>query len=276
MKKIIMTIAAVMVMMVVATVSRAAIYDQTGPVIPSSYYAAEGTASLTVDNGSTWGGTSIWIADTPGTSGTLDVLSGGTVTLSFALDVGNNPGAGQTAVLNVVDGNINTTGGGDLRLGVTSGTSTMTISGNSSVIVNDDFQMNVAGNTTATLNMNGGLLDAGWIMLEYSGSGGSSTINLNGGRIQTHEVRFLADADALIVYTGGELLVEDSTMTEAQMTTFIANGDIDVSGAAAYSVTSMTVGGMDYTALVIPEPATIGLLGVAGIGMLVVRRRLMM
>ncbi len=54
---------------------------------------------VTVSNGATLNaGNAIWIADDVGSNGTLKVLSGGTVNISSLLDVGNGPGAGQTAM----------------------------------------------------------------------------------------------------------------------------------------------------------------------------------
>ena len=229
--------------------------------------AAHATSYLSVDeyhnnspytiDGATETWTAAWIADESGYNGEMTVANGGTLNLDDLLDVGNGPGAGHTAVLNVIDANITT--GADLRIGVSSGTSTMTVSGDSVIDVGDDLWMNVGGNTTAILNMKGGLLTTGWFQFEDTTTG-TCTVNLSGGTMRLGEIRRLDYANTSIVVTGGKLLVSTTHMTVAQMNGFIASGDIDVSGALGYYVTTMNVDGTDYTALVVPKPATLGLL----------------
>ena len=229
----------------------------------NSPYVINGTSE-------TWD--TVWIADQPGYNGEMTITNGGALNL-YHIDVGNDPGAGQTADLFVIDSTVTTTE--DLRIGDRSGTSTLTVSGNSLIDVGDDLWMNSGGNTTSILNMNGGLLKTGWLQF-YDVTTGSSTINLSGGRMQLGELRRIGYDNATVVFTGGELLVSTNTMTVAQMNGYIASGDIDVSGAPSYSVTTMNVDGTEYTTLAIPEPATLGLLGFVGAGFLVVRRRRMM
>ncbi len=233
------------------------------------------TNVLTVSNGSTLGfGNALWIADYPGTNGTVN-LTNATMNVASLIDIGNDPGASSTAALNITDSNVSVTGGsGDIRVGVQSGTDSMTVSGNSTVDIVDDLLIAVANSSDpgadATVTVNGGLVKVGAV-LNFVDDEGTAKFYLNGGRVQTHELRDVDQANADFIYTGGELLVNQATMSESDMNTLISNGDIDVSGAASWSVTTMNVDGTNYTALV-PEPASIGLL-LFGFGLLFRRRK---
>jgi hypothetical protein len=74
---------------------------------------------------------------------------------------------------------------------------------------------------------------------------GQSRIFLNGGLLQGEGLEFNTPADSRIVYKGGELLINKSALTEADMQNLIDIGKIDVSAAPAYEIT--TIG--DYTIL---------------------------
>ena len=200
---------------------------------------------VTVSNGATWSlGNAIWIADDPGSNGTLKVLSGGTVNIGSLLDVGNSPGDGHTADAIVEDGNLNITGGwGDLRVGVYNGTCTLTISGSSTVKILDS--LSIVG-TSGKVVLNGGDL--------VVGTDPASASNNDGGTIHF-------GANGNLYYNGGRLLV--SGMTESDMQGYIDSGKIVPS--ISYSIQTVQYEGKSYTALV-PEPATIGLLGLGAFG----------
>jgi len=208
---------------------------------------------VTVSNGASWSlGNAFWMADNPGSNGTLKVLSGATVNIGSLLDVGNGPGTGHTADAIVDGGNINVTGNwGDLRVGVSNGTSTMTVSGDSNVSMIDSLYIDLGG-SSGTVTLNDGQI--------IVGTDPSSASNNDGGTVHF-------GSNGTLYSNGGKLLV--SGMTETEMQSHIDSGDIVPS--ISYSITTMNVEGKDYTALV-PEPASIGLL-VLGFGLGFRRRR---
>ena len=204
---------------------------------------------ITVSNGATWTlGNALWIADDPGSNGTLKVLSGATVNIGSLLDVGNGPGSGHTADVVVEDAYINVTGGwGDIRVGVYSGTSTMTISGNSTVKMLDSLTIDTGG-SSGTVTLNSGDL--------VVGTDPASASNNNGGQIYF-------GSNGKLYYNGGRLLV--SGVDEAGMQSYIDDGKIIPS--ISYSIQTVQYEGKSYTALV-PEPATIGLILVGLFGLI--------
>ncbi len=199
---------------------------------------------VTVSDSATWNvGNAIWIADDPGSNGTLKILSGATVNIGSLLDVGNGPGSGHTADVIVDNGYLNVTGNwGDLRVGVYSGTSTLTVSGNSKITMIDSLVL-VVGSATGTLTLNDGMI--------VVGTDPSSSSNNDGGKLYIN-------SGGKLYYNGGKLLVSGNT--EAELQSFIDDGKIVPS--ISYSITTMQYEGKSYTALV-PEPNVIGLLSLS-------------
>lgn len=120
------------------------------------------------------------------------------------------------------------------------------------------------------LTINDGLMTAATeIRLGVSGGGdtGESRVFLNGGKLLGEDLQFNM-TNSQIIFTGGELWINGGAVSEAAMQSFIDTGKIDVSGAPGYSI--YTDAG--YTVLV-PEPATVVLLGLGGLSLIRRRRR---
>jgi hypothetical protein len=129
-----------------------------------------------------------------------------------------------------------------------------------------DVSWNLDG--TSHLTINGGVMTAAdAIRLGVSGGGdtGQSRIFLNAGVLQGEDLQFNM-SDSLIVLAGGQLRINSAALSEADMLNLITTGKIDVSGVPTYSIYTDA----EYTVLV-PEPATVVLLGLGGLGL--IRRR---
>ncbi len=98
------------------------------------------------------------------------------------------------------------------------------------------------------LTINGGTMVSDSMISVGSPGGddfGQSRVFLNGGLLKGEGLEFNIPADSRIVYKSGELWINKSTLTKADMQNLIDIGKIDVSAAPAYEIT--TIG--DYTVL---------------------------
>lgn len=242
--------------------------------------AASNAQNLTVEGAPvTWDNTAnsyayVWIADAPGSNGELNLINGASLTASGVIDVGNNPGAAQTAGLNVTDSTVTMTGTAKLRLNTYDGISVMTVNGSSDVTTSI-LEMNAGNSAThgdATLTINGGLVKATSYFDMLAAN--SSTLNINGGTLRVDGFYGITRTTSDVFFNGGEFQILSSAKDEAGLQAWVDDGHIDVSGAPGYQISTVDVGGTSYTTLAIPEPATIGLLGFAGLGLLAIRRRL--
>lgn len=232
------------------------------------------------------------VGDDNGSIGTLNVI-GGTVKTGSHLIIANR--AGSTGYMNI-SGNatievgnklyMNDGGGADAFSQIIMDSGTVTTGGN--CYFNDD-----AGPSTAYFIMNGGtfssggVIDISWnldgtshltmndgemsaadaISLGVGGGGdtGESRIFLNGGKLLGEDLQFNM-SDSKIVYTAGELWINSGALSETGMQDLIDTGKIFPTGS--YGI--ITDGA--YTVL-IPEPATLVLLGLGGVTLIRRRKR---
>lgn len=90
------------------------------------------------------------------------------------------------------------------------------------------------------LTINGGMMQAGQKIFVGRPGGndfGQSRIFLNGGLLQGEGLEFNIPADSLIIYRGGELRINKSSLTEADMQNLIDIGKIDV--PSDYEITTI-------------------------------------
>jgi hypothetical protein len=236
----------------------------------------------------------IKLGDDPGSIGTMNVVNG-RVEIGDDLIVTNRAGGtgylniSGDSVINIADKFYMNDGGGSGSLSyVVMDGGVVTTVGNT--YLNDD-----AGPSEAYFTLNGGIFNSGgvidvsWnldglshltindgemtaadaIRMGVSGGGdtGQSRVFLNGGVLQAEDLLWNM-TDSKIVFVDGELRINGVAVSVGDMQALVDAGKIDVSGAAGYAI--LTDG--DYTVL-IPEPTTLVLLGLGGLGLIRRRKR---
>jgi hypothetical protein len=196
---------------------------------------------LIINPGSTINVADRWYNNDNGGSGfdTRVTQNGGTVNIGYRLYLNDDAGLGSYASWTLNDGIVN---------------------------VADEIDVSWHLDATAHLTINGGQMYSGEELNFGIGLGdnlGESRLFLNGGLFQAEALNFNM-ADSMILFTGGQFRINGSAVSVGDMENLIGAGKIDVSGAPAYVV--YTDG--DYTVLAVPEPSTLMLLAVGGLGLL--------
>ena len=112
--------------------------------------------------------------------------------------------------------------------------------------------------------MNGGFMKVtSAINIGYSSTGGGQgRLTISGGQIICNDLNFKDDGDkvketgefdGIVVFTDGELLVNQSYMSKSDMQAYIDGGWIDASSVPNYKIKTINAYGADYTALVAPH-----------------------
>lgn len=233
------------------------------------YDNAQGTLTVT-DSTVTAGGFSV--SEESGTVGVLNLVNS-TVSSSGTFYMNDDPGANNHSTVNVTGGSLSVGGnfyvnddadtGAEAYLNLTGG-----------AIVNVAGIMTMPWDTGSAKSHvtvdDATLIIAGKIAMGNDAGGGGDTVEsrlfLLGSTVRADALEFQA-TDSQVVYTGGGLYINNANMTEGDMTALIGT-KIDVSGAAGYDI--RTYG--HYTALV-PEPATMALLGLGGLALVRRKRR---
>lgn len=198
------------------------------------------TPALILDNGSKLIVSVIWISNGLGTKGQIGIRDGATLEVRGKfLDVGNDGDSG----LNVSNGNLIVKN--YLRIGVGKYASgEMTVSGKSSITVGKDLILSESYSAKSQLTVNDGTIKVNG-KITLGGSTGTCRVFLKGGVLKGENLIF-KNKLSKVIYTGGKLLINAKKLSEADMKKLIDNGNIDVSGAKDWKIT--TIDG--YTALV--------------------------
>ncbi|MCK4292069.1 MAG: PEP-CTERM sorting domain-containing protein [Planctomycetes bacterium] len=213
-------------------------------------------------------GSNLIIANRDGSTGYLNI-SGNSV-----IDIGNkfymnDEGGGEASFSQVVmdSGIVTTAGNCYFNDDASNGTAYFTLNDgtwNSGGTL--DVSWNLDGISHLTIN-DGLMTAATQIRLGVGGGGdtGESRIFLNGGKLLGEDLEFNM-TDSQIVYTAGELWINGSALNEAGMQNLVDTGKILPTGS--YGI--ITDGA--YTVL-IPEPATLVLLGLGGVALIRRKKR---
>ena len=194
-----------------------------------------------------------------GTSGTLTVNSGITLTVSGTITLQNSnsgnraatiSGAGTISCANIQVGGVVTPPSSDRTINLTSSVAIMNISGNLSVISLDNG--NSQHNATFT-QQSGVVTVSGQVVLNAANdnSGGSSTarVNLNGGGAETGTLSVVSSTPISSVGTGTHTLSADGTSATvdyagtAQTVFSTTYTNLTLSGSGAKTLSGFTVNG---------------------------------
>jgi hypothetical protein len=197
--------------------------------------------------------------------------SGGSATFASGIQVGANGTAGTKAHLTQTGGTLSGTTleiGTDAAAGgeyLMSGSSVLSLTGAATFgtagalsLTGSDVSVTLGGG----LSLNGGELVFG------AGAAGASTIDVTGGTFTIDSVNSLLSVDATGLTAGTYDLVTFTTLNGAFDTDNITLTGLDsgLSGLITYADNSMSL-------TVIPEPATIGLLGFGALIILLIRKQ---
>jgi len=223
-----------------------------------------------------------------------------------------NAGAGGTSDADIVltyqdlqfnanNVTLNVLPGADIRstqstwfiLGANAGqTHTVNVNGGDMWVTTPSGGLTIGDNGSGTLNVNSGnFVGVGGIALGWNKAGSSSHINVAGGLLygtQNMTIRNTAvldqsggevSLDSLGIDAGGLYTISEGTLTirgkddTANLTSLYGAGKIVL--APGSTIVDFSYDGTDTHLVMIPEPATLGMLALVGGGMLFIRKRFM-
>ncbi len=181
-----------------------------------------GTLTLTNNGLLKSGGGEIWIGCESAITGKV-VVAGGSLVVSNWLVIGrDNTNANGTLVVN--SGTVQKAGGNNIVVGSLGATGNLTVNGGQ-VLNNGMLWVGEAAGANATVNLNGGLLQATQVRTNYNGAApNSSVINFNGGILQATA----ASTDFIEVYVAnvqnGGLTLDDGGFVLSVLQPLLASG----------------------------------------------------
>lgn len=206
-----------------------------------------------------------------GSGGMLTTVAGLGQNGRITVGQGNNP-AGTGTMLVESGGTVNV---GDILFHGNGADGTSDISG--TVNVASHLWTGWGAGFTGTINIHdGGALNvSGMLGLNWQNNGASGFLNVNDGGIlnlaQIHNSGQSIQGDSLLTISGSGVVYKSGNFEDVIQTFYVDTGKIVGEGGSPLLVSYDA--GLDRTAVAIPEPSTLILLALGGLGLAIRRRR---